>query len=244
MALFVQRARALRPDFAVTSENRQSVHALIRRLDGLPLALELAAPRLRALSPAALLARLDRALPLLSQGARDLPERQRALRATIAWSDALLPPAEQELFRRLAVFHGGWTLEAAEAVMDAPGQLDVLEALSTLIDHSLVRVLEVPGGEPRYDMLFTIREYALEQLGQSGGEPLARARHAAFMLDFSRRAQAGLALPHQARWVREVEAETQNLRAAATWLLDSGALDDAAELGWRVAVYALSLIHI
>ncbi|WP_309570535.1 AAA family ATPase, partial [Deinococcus sp.] len=238
VALFVTRARAMRPDFAVTPENRESVHGIIHRLDALPLALELAAPRLRALSPAALLARLDRALPLLSQGAHDLPQRQRALRATIAWSDELLPPAERDLYRRLAVFHGGWTLEAAEAVMDAPGQLDVLESLSTLIDHSLVRVLEVPGGEPRYDMLSTIREYALEQLFQGGQEQQARERHAAFMLELARHAEAGLATLQQARWVHEVAVETLNLRAATTFLLERGRLAEAAELGWRVAVYA------
>jgi predicted ATPase/DNA-binding SARP family transcriptional activator len=238
VALFVERVRAMRPDFTLTPENRQSVHGIIRRLDGLPLALELAAPRLRALSPAALLARLDRALPLLSQGARDLPERQRALRATIAWSDGLLPPAERDLYRRLAVFHGGWTLEAAEAIMDTPDQLDVLEALSTLIDHSLVRVLEVPGGEPRYDMLTTIREYALEQLIQDSAHDLARDHHAAFLLNLARRAHAGLASTQQARWVQEVSAEVLNLRAANQWLLERNRLTDAAELGWRVAVYA------
>ncbi len=238
VALFVTRAKAMRPDFTVTPENRESVHGIIQRLDALPLALELAAPRLRALSPAALFARLDRALPLLSQGARDLPERQRALRATIAWSDELLPPAERELYRRLAVFHGGWTLEAAEAVMGSLDQLDVLESLSTLIDHSLVRVQEVPGGEPRYDMLSTIREYALEQLIQSGHEDAARERHAAFMLEFARRAQAGLATTQQARWVQEVVHEALNIRAALGWLIDHGLLEAAAELGWCVAVYA------
>lgn len=234
--LFVQRAQELRPSFVLNDENAYAISTIVHRLDGLPLALELAAARLRVLSPAALLARLVKALPLLSQGARDVPERQQTLRATVAWSDELLPEQDRWLFRHLAVFEGGWTIEAAEALTANSVNLDILESLSTLIDHSLVRVLEIPGGEPRYIMLATIREYALEQLSARNERRGAQERHAQFQLDFTRRARRGLDTHLQARWMSDLDTERENLRAAAQALLEQGCLDDAAELGWNLAV--------
>src|SRR5207249_4728926 len=151
--------QAARPEFAVTNENAAAVAEICHRLDGLPLAIELAAARVRVLPPEALLRRLARRLPLLVGGARDLPARQQALRATIAWSHDLLDEAERVLFQRLAVFAGGCTLEAAEAV----GGGDVLDGLESLVDQNLLRQ-EAEGPEPRFTMLETIREYALEQL--------------------------------------------------------------------------------
>src|SRR5947209_11884285 len=180
VALFVERAREARPDFALTSENAATIVELCQRLDGLPLALELAAAVLSLLSPAALLARLERRLPLPSRGARDLPERQQTLRNTIAWSYDLLEEGEQQLFRRLSVFAGGFTLEAVQAVCvfeaietSSPAQADdgaVLEQLAHLLDKSLVQAQQGTGGEPRFTLLETIREYATEQLAASGEE--------------------------------------------------------------------------
>lgn len=235
--LLVQRAREVRPEFAINAENHQTLHGIAGRLDGLPLALELAAARLRVLSPGALLARLERALPLLTGGVRDLPERQQTLRAAVAWSDHLLPDPDRRLFRLLAVFQGGWTLEAAEALSGSLNQLDVLESLSALIDHNLVRVQEVPGGEPRYGMLSTIQEYGREQLEASGDLTDARARHAALYLEASRQARAALSSPAQARWVRDLETDEANFRAASADLLARGELDAAAELAWNLALH-------
>src|SRR5262249_9587773 len=154
------------------------------RLEGIPLAIELAAPRLRLLSPQALLTRLEGRLQLLTGGARDLPERQRTMRATITWSFALLSPGEQTLFRRLAVFVGGWTLEAAEQVCLAVGalELDVLEGLSSLLDKSLVSQEHDGNGGPRFTMLSVLREFGLEQLDADGEGATAREAHAAYYL--------------------------------------------------------------
>ncbi|HEV2238206.1 MAG TPA: helix-turn-helix domain-containing protein, partial [Ktedonobacterales bacterium] len=179
MALFVERARATRPDFALTTANALAVAAICARLDGLPLAIELAAARIKLLPPPALLAQLEHGLGVLTGGPRDLVERQQAIHSTIAWSEHLLSAAERVPFRRLAVFAGGCTLEAAQAVCvvpegAAPLQLDLLEGLSALVEQSLVQQRE-EGGEARFGMLHTIREYALERLdavGASGGRPL------------------------------------------------------------------------
>jgi predicted ATPase len=169
VALFLVRAQSIKPDFQLTAANASAIVAICAQLDGLPLAIELAAARVKLLPPEALLARLDQRLRILTGGARDLPERQQTLRGAIAWSYDLLSAAEQRLFTRLAVFVGGWTLEAAESVCDATGDLgvDVLDGLSSLLDKSLVR--QTADHEvPRFAMLETIRAYALEQLGERG----------------------------------------------------------------------------
>ena len=181
--LFVQRAVEAKPDFAVTNANAPAVAQICVRLDGLPLAIELAAARVKLLPPEALLARLDDRLRLLTGGARDLPERQRTLRGAIAWSYDLLSLEQQLLFSRLAVFAGGWTIAAAEAVADPDGVLDIVDGLSALVDQSLIRQEEAEG-EPRFVMLETIREFAVEHLAQSGeGEPVRR-RHADWLHAF------------------------------------------------------------
>jgi predicted ATPase len=163
VALFVERARAIKDDFAVTNPNAPSVAEICHRLDGLPLAIELAAARVRLLTPQAVLARLERRLPLLTGGARDLTARQQTLRGAIAWSYDLLTPQEQTLFRLLSIFVGGCTLSMVEAVCDPDGTLgiEVLDGVTALAAQSLLRQEDVPDGEPRFMMLETIREYAL-----------------------------------------------------------------------------------
>ncbi|HEY7123581.1 MAG TPA: helix-turn-helix domain-containing protein [Ktedonobacterales bacterium] len=182
--LFLQRARAVQPDVHLTPDNAATIAEICHRLEGIPLAIELAAPRLKLLSPAALLARLEGRLQVLRGGARDLPERQRTMRATLAWSYELLPPAEQTLFRRLAVFMGDWTLEAAEQVCRGAGmlELDMLEGLSSLLDKSLVSQERDNSGEARFQMLSVLREFGLEQLDAEGEGTATREAHAAYYL--------------------------------------------------------------
>ena len=208
--LFVRRAEAVRRTFALTPDNAAAVAEIAVRLDGLPLAIELAAARIRILSPAALLARLGHRLPLLTGGAQDLPARQQTLRATLDWSYDLLDPAEQTLFRRLAVFAGGFTLDAAEAVSRETGvgsrELDVLapdsrlpsldspfsrlrfDGIASLVDQSLLRVVDVEDDESRFGMLETMREYGSERLVAAGEEIDARNRQAAWCVEFAERA--------------------------------------------------------
>jgi len=180
--LFTDRARATSPTFALASDNVAAVVAICRRLDGLPLAIELAAARILELPPRALLNRLRRRLAVLTTGSTDLPERQQTLRATLDWSYTLLPRSEQAAFRQLAVFAAGWTLSAAEAVCRIDGALpstDVLLRLqASLVDRSLVRPLGQAGDEARFDMLETLREYALDRLAASGEEADVRRRAA------------------------------------------------------------------
>ncbi len=196
---------------------------ICHRLDGLPLAIELAAARSKLLPPQAMLARLERRLGLLTGGARDLPERQQTLRATIAWSYDLLTPDEQALFRRLAVCAGAFGLDAAEVIAGTPGsgglKLDVLDGLGRLVDHSLLRQEEGAGGEPRFMMLATIREYGLEQLTASGEADEARQRHAAFFLALAEEAAPVLNGPEQPRWLERLDADHDDLRAALEWAL-------------------------
>jgi predicted ATPase/class 3 adenylate cyclase/DNA-binding CsgD family transcriptional regulator len=225
-ALFVERARAVRPDFRVTDATAPAVAGICRRLDGLPLALELAAARSKILAPPALLARLDRRLPLLRGGARDLPPRHQTLRDAIAWSDDLLAPAERALFRRLAVFAGGCTLEAAEAVGGAGGgpgpELATLDGLTALVDGSLLSQEEQPDGEPRFRMLETVREYALERLEASGEAEALRRRHADHYLALAEQGAPELRGPRQAAWAARLEREHPNVRAALGWALAAG----------------------
>jgi predicted ATPase/DNA-binding XRE family transcriptional regulator len=236
--LFVMRARALQPDFALTAANAPVVAEICRRLDGLPLALELAAARVKVLPPEAMLARLERRLPLLTSGARDLPTRQRTLRDTIAWSYDLLSPKEQVLFQRLAVFVGGWTLAAAEAVTNPDGTLDVLAGIGALVDWSLVRQSDKVDEEPRFTMLETIREYALEQLGQRPDEAEAIQRaHAAYFAELSLALwpEISAGVPAAMRCMR---AEEDNLRAMLETLLNSGDTETALRVaGSSLSVY-------
>ena len=182
VALFLERAKAVRNNFALTKENATAVAAICRRLDGLPLAIELAASRIKLLSPAAMLTRLESSLNLLTGGARDLPVRQQTLRGTVEWSYSLLDAPEQSLFRRLSVFIGGCTLEAVEAVCYTKCDLgmDVLNAMASMVDKSLAQQIEQPGQETRFLMLSAIRELALERLAASGEESATRRAHAAY----------------------------------------------------------------
>jgi non-specific serine/threonine protein kinase len=230
--LFVERAREARADFALTEANVAAVAEVCRRLDGLPLAIELAAVRMRMLSPQALLAMLDQRLRLLTGGPHDAPERQQTIRATIAWSYDLLAPDKQRMFRRLFVFAGGWSLEAAEAVACDDG-FDVLESLAELVHHSLVRAREESDGTPRYTMLETIREYALEELEASGEADETRRRHVDYFVKFAEAAEIRIRGPEQALWRRRLEREYDNLRTALAWATEDGSA--LAELGLRLA---------
>jgi predicted ATPase/DNA-binding SARP family transcriptional activator len=220
VALFVERAQVAKPSFAVTKDNAQDIAAICHRLDGLPLALELAAAWAKLLPPAAMLTRLQTGRLALTGGARDLPERQQTIRTTISWSYDLLTPEQQRLFRRLAVFVGGWTIEAAEAVGTGPedGEIDVLASLRALVDHSLVVEREQPDGEPRFMMLETIREFGLEQLGASDEEGAVRDAHAAYFLAVAEAAAPELERAEQLAWYRRLEAEHPNVRGAIAWL--------------------------
>jgi non-specific serine/threonine protein kinase len=216
VALFAARAQAVRHDFRVTAENAATIAAVCVRLDGLPLALELAAARTRILDPETLLARLERRLHLLTGGGRDRPTRHQTLRAAIASSYELLAPAEQALFRRLAVFAGGASLEAATAVCAGPDlpPEEVLDRLENLADGSLVRVETAPGrGEARYAMLETVREYAAERLAESGEAPDRFRRHAWYALTLAERAAEELRGPQQMAWLARLDAGLDDLRA-------------------------------
>ena len=234
VALFAQRAAAVRPDFALTGENAPAVAEVCRRLDGLPLAIELAAAQVKVLPPRALLARLSGRLAVLVGGPRDAPARQQTLRATLDWSHALLDGKERVLFRRLAVFAGGWTLDAAEAVCNCPdgSSPGALPGLGQLLDKSLLRQQEPPDGEPRFAMLETVREYALERLEQSGEAAAIRRRHAGHFLAMAERAAPALAGPGQRGWLERLEAEHDNLRAALGWSI---AADDESAAALRLA---------
>jgi predicted ATPase/transcriptional regulator with XRE-family HTH domain len=244
--LFLQRARAALPAFQLTRDNASLIAEICRRLDGLPLALELAAPRLKLLSPQALLARLDGRLQVLGGGARDLPERQRTIEATIAWSYELLSGAEQALLRRLAVFVNGWTLAAAEQVCQAAGELEleVLEGLGSLLDKSLLLRERESSGEPRYRLLYVLREFGLEQLETEGDGTATRQAHAAYYLALAEEAESQLFGATQKAWLERLEQEHDNLRAALTWLLkqaeqtrDPGAAERALRLCWALAQF-------
>jgi predicted ATPase/class 3 adenylate cyclase len=235
MALFVERARDAHPDFTVTAANAATITEICARLDGLPLAIELAAARVKLLPPAALLARLSSRLKLLTGGARDLEERQRTMRATIAWSEGLLSPQERILLRRLAVFVGGCTLEAAEAVCVAPSgakplKIDLLDGLGRLVDQSLVQQRE-DDSESRLGMLHVIQEFALERLEASREIEALRHAHAEQMLALAAVAPVGMRAGSDARWLAKVEREHDNLRAALGWALGRGDVDLSLRLG-------------
>jgi predicted ATPase/class 3 adenylate cyclase len=226
--LFTQRAMGVRPDFTLTGENAPAVAEICRRLDGLPLAIELAAARLKLFSPQALLSRLERRLPLLTGGTRDLPARQQTLRDAIAWSYDLLTEDEKKLFRRLSVFVSGCTLEAAEAVCNGSDDLDieVLEGVAALVDKSLLRQEEEAGSELRFGMLETIREYGHECLAQSEEAEAILRRHAQFFLTLVEGERDTPEL-----FFLSLDRERDNLRAALDWTVES----EEAELGFRLA---------
>ena len=260
--LFVDRAQTAFAGFALTAENAPAVAAICERTDGLPLAIELAAARTRALSPADLLARLSPRLPVLTGGPRDQPHRLRTMADAIAWSYDLLESEERALFRRLGVFVGGFTLEAAEAVTADGFQVsakasgaqsptpdtrhptpDTLDALTTLVDESLVQHGAGPAGETRYTMLETVREYALDRLHAAGEERAVRDAHADWCIACAERAAPELAGPDHVAWFNRLEAEIGNIRAADAWLLARGDAQRALRLGvalswfWQAAGY-------
>jgi predicted ATPase/DNA-binding CsgD family transcriptional regulator len=230
--LFVERAQAVQSAFAITEENVAVIAAICHQVDGLPLAIELAAGRNKLFPPQALLSRLTNRLKMLVGGARDLPSRQQTLRGTIAWSYDLLEEAEQKLFRRLAVFVGGCTLEAAEAVCNTHGdqEADVLESVSQLTDKSLLKQEEQADGEPRLLMLETLREYALERLKASGEAVAMRRQHATFFLVMAEEAYPKMRSAERSTWLMRLEADHDNLRAALRWTLES----QEAEMGLRL----------
>jgi tetratricopeptide (TPR) repeat protein len=218
IALFVERAVASQPPFALTPDNAAVVAAICRRLDGLPLAIELAAARISVLPPSALLARLEPRLPVLTGGSRDLPPRQRTMRDAIAWSYDLLEPEEQRLFRYLAVFAGGATVESIEAVAHPSRDVDLLQGLATLIDKSLLRQDAGTGGEPRFSMLETIREFALAQLRAAGEADVVQNRYAAHYLALTESTEhRRLVAPGDVAWLDRLEVELGNLRAILAW---------------------------
>jgi predicted ATPase/DNA-binding CsgD family transcriptional regulator len=230
-ALFVERARAVRPEFVVTNENAALVAEICARLDGLPLAIELAAARCRHLALATLLDRLEHRLTILSGGPRDRPTRQQTLRATIGWSYDLLKPAERLLFRRLGVFVGGFTLEGVEAVAGDESGESAIDLMSGLLDQSMLGSVDRPFAATRYVMLETIRELAVELLHESEEEVHLRQRHAAFYVRLAEQAEPNLEGADQARWLNLLEAEHENIRAALRWLIDQ----DQQQLAQRLA---------
>jgi predicted ATPase len=231
--LFVERARAIKPDFAVTNESAPAVAEICARLDGLPLAIELAAARVRVLPPQKMLQRLGDRLKLLRGGARDLPTRQQTLRGTIDWSNDLLNEEEKALFARLSVFAGGRTLEAIEEICDPEGNLDALEGVESLVEKSLLRQEEGSGGAaPRFVMLETVHEYAREKLQESGEAEEVKKHHAEYFLALAEEGESGLRRPEAATWLERLEVEHDNLRAALSWAL---AQEKEVELGLRLA---------
>jgi predicted ATPase len=235
VALFIARAAAVKPDFAITNENAPAVAEICYRLDGLPLAIELAAARVKILSPEMVLARLDSRLKFLTGGARDLPARQQTLRGTIDWSYGLLDEAEKRLFSRLAVFVGGCTLEAAEAVcgdsgIDTTGNPlsdalggEVIDLVESLVNKSLLKQEESEEVDLRFTMLETIREYASERMLASGEADKLRRSHAACFLEIAEQALPRLRGPQQTEWMRRLEHEHDNFRAALEWCRLAGA---------------------
>jgi len=243
--LFIERARAVKPDFSVTNENAPAVAEICVRLDGLPLAIELAAARIRILPPQAMLTRLHSRLKLLTGGARDLPARQQTLRSAIEWSHELLSEEERVLFRRLAIFAGGGTLEAIEQVCTVEGDasagsgpgLDVLEGVSSLVEKSLLRQEESAEGEPRFVMLETIHEYAHEKLQESAEAEEVGRRHTELFLALAEEAEPQLMGPAQGRWQARLQAEHENLRAALARSLAQGQAESAGRLAGALWLY-------
>jgi predicted ATPase/DNA-binding CsgD family transcriptional regulator len=247
VALFLQRAQMINPGFRLSDENARAVAELCVRLDGLPLAIELAAARTQLLSPQMILERLEQRLSLLHWEAQDLPVRQHTLRSAIAWSNELLTPDERILFRRLGVFVGGFTLEAAEAIAaDAPHQsIDVLESLASLVDKNLVLSEEDGEGGHRFRFLESVRDFALEQVTSCDEGDAVRDAHARYFLALAEQAAPELVGPAQRAWFLRLEQEHDNLRAGLRWLWDRGEDERAFRLAralgyfWEVRGYLI-----
>ena len=236
VSLFVERVRAAKPDFELTDDNVEDVERICIALDGVPLAIELAAARARVLTPSEMLDRLDERLLALGGGVRDLPERQRTIRSTIEWSTQLLTPSEQELLARLGLFAGGFTLDAAEWIADGIPDADILDDLGALVDGSLVRQQD-RGDRATFSMLSTVREYALEQLSQRADARALRDRHAQYFVRLGEQAEFELEGPTQLEWIGRLAEEGDNLRATARHLLDSRQWTTAAHFAWTLYVY-------
>ena len=238
--LFVERAHQRKPSFELTLRNGRAVAQVCRRLEGVPLAIELAAGRMGVLSAEQLALRLEDSLKLLA-GGRTADPRHRTLRATLEWSHELLSEPERTLFRRLSVFAGGWTLEAAEEVCSAEGieQDDVLDILSKLVDKSLVVAEASPGveGELRYRMLEPIRQYGHERLEESREADATRDRHAASFLALAEKAGPELRGPRQVPWLKRLDTERDNVRGAMAWLLEKGESETVARIGWALWLF-------
>ncbi len=237
--LFLQRVQAIHSDLQLTRENARAIAEICHRLDGLPLALELAAARIKVLSPQALLARLAHRLEILTGGARDLPARQQTLRTTIAWSYSLLDAAEQRLFRRLSTFVGGWTLAAADALCSTLNTAletghtttSVIDDIASLLNKSLLHQTQREGEEPRFSMLETIREYGLECLRERAEVAACQQAHALCMVALAEEAESHLKSARQLEWLRQLEVEQGNIRAALGWLIEQ----EEADLSLRLA---------
>ncbi len=241
IALFLQRARAVRPGFALTADNARDIAQICVRLDGLPLVIELAAARIRLLPPRTLLARLTQAnsrLDTLSGGLHNVPVRQQTLENTIAWSYHLLSAGEQLLFARLAVFRGGCSLDAVEAVCGEGLPLDVFAGLESLVTKSLLLQQELPDGEPRFGLLQLLHAYARERLQASGEAAALRRRHAAYFVELAECAESAVRLEDAEYWTQRIEHDQENLRAVLEWALgDEGGEggEGDIELGVRLA---------
>ena len=236
VALFVERARSVKPDFEVTNQNAPAVAEICVRLDGLPLALELAAARIRVLTPQAMLGRLEHRLGLLAGGSRDLPERQQTLRGAIAWSHDMLDEGDRSLFACLAVFVGGAGLDAIERVCGGEVTGEPLDALASLVEKSLVRQTEGIDGEPRFRMLETIREFAVERAGASGRWDALRAEHARLFLALAEESASHVMGSAKRTWLDRLEEDHDNLRSAIAWSVETGTAETALRLGsalWR-----------
>jgi len=232
VALFLQRARAVAPDFTLTEDNAPVIAELCTRMDGLPLAIELAAARVKVLTPPDLLARMDRRLSVLSRDSRDVPQRLRTMYHAIAWSHDLLTPTEQVVFRRLSVFASGSTLESAEAIISGSQEAssDVLEGITSLVEKSLLRRLEQPDGSSRYQMFETIREFGVERLRASGDEDATRRRLATWCLTLAEQSHREMWGPTQREWLARLEAEHDNVRAVFVWAFERGETEIAQRL--------------
>ncbi|MBC8075048.1 MAG: tetratricopeptide repeat protein, partial [Chloroflexales bacterium] len=248
VALFVQRAQTIQRDFMLTRLNAAVIAEICVRLDGLPLAIELAAARSKLLSPKGLLARLANRLGLLTWGPHHLPPRQQTLRGTLDWSYGLLDPDSQHLLAQLAVFMGGWTIEAVEEIASTPGGTQtptgVIDGLMTLIDNSLVRQSDSATSEDRYTMLETIREYAAERLSATGVAEAVHRRHAAYYLTLAELAEAALTGAQQLAWLGRLEVEHDNIRAALRWSLEQGEVETAARIASALRLFWLVQGHL